>query len=137
MKGEVFLDSAYAIALSSPGDEHHERAKALAKEMRQGGVRLLVTRAVLVEIGNALSAKHLRAAGVRLLRSLETDPSVEILAMSDELYARALILYASRADKEWGMTDCASFVVMRDRRITEALTSDAHFRQAGFETLLP
>jgi len=71
-----------------------------------------------------------------LLDSLETDPNVDILPVSEPLYARALQLYRERPDKEWGLTDCVSFLVMRDRRLTEALTTDEHFQQAGFRALL-
>jgi uncharacterized protein len=42
----------------------------------------------------------------------------------------------SRRDKEWSLTDCISFVVMKERGLTEALTADHHFEQAGFKALL-
>ena len=41
-------------------------------------------------------------------------------------------LYESRPDKEWSLTDCISFVVMKKEGIVEALTEDRHFEQAGF-----
>jgi predicted nucleic acid-binding protein len=50
---------------------------------------------------------------------------------------RALQLYAERADKTWGLVDCASFVVMTEQGMTEAFTTDRHFEQAGFRCLLP
>jgi hypothetical protein len=52
------------------------------------------------------------------------------------LVAAALTLYAQRPDKEWGLTDCASFLIMQERGITEALVYDDHFHQAGFIPLL-
>jgi predicted nucleic acid-binding protein len=136
MKDEVFLDSAYSIALSAPRDDLHLQAIALADDLQAARTRLLTTRAVALEIGNALAGKQHRRASVRLLQSLDADPRVEIIPLSDDLYAKAFVLYMTWADKEWGITDCISFVAMRDRGITEALTSDEHFRQAGFEVLL-
>jgi predicted nucleic acid-binding protein len=59
-----------------------------------------------------------------------------LLPLSEELYARALELYGSRPDKEWGLIDCASFVVMSERGITKALTADEHFQQCSFRALL-
>ena len=59
-----------------------------------------------------------------------------IVPLTNDLYAQALILYRSRIDKEWGLVDCLSFVVMRERMLTEALTADQHFEQAGFQALL-
>lgn len=133
---EVFLDTSYALALSAPTDQFHARALHLADELEAAKARLVTTRAVLLEIGNALARQRYRAAAIPLLRALEADRSVEVLPLSEELYARALALYCSRPDKEWGLIDCASFVVMTERGLTKALTADEHFRQCGFRVLL-
>ena len=136
LTSEVFLDTAYAIALSSPKDMYHARAEALADELEQRQVRLVTTRAVLLEIGSALARQRFRSAAVALLDALEHDPTVEIVSLSEVLFARAFQSYRARPDKEWGLTDCVSFTVMIDRGLTEALTTDDHFRQAGFHALL-
>jgi uncharacterized protein len=133
---ELFLDTSYAIALSSPPDQYHARAVALAQQIETQQRGLLTTRAVMLEIGNALAKPRYRAKAVRLLQAMEQDPAVEILPLSEELYARAMGLYRDRPDKEWGLTDCVSFVVMQERGLREALTTDDHFRQAGFRPLL-
>ncbi len=131
----MFLDSAYAIALSAPKDEYHERAVILAEQIEAEGARLITTRAVI--IGDALSSSGNRKAAIKLLISLENDPNfVEIIPISEELYRRGFQLYRTRPDKEWGITDCISFIVMQDQGITEALTTDKHFQQAGFRALL-
>ena len=136
MMAEVFLDTAYAIALSSPNDLFHHRAIQLAEQIEAQGIQLVTTRAVLLEIGNALSRQRHRDAAITLLDALEADPNVEIIPLSEQLYTRALRLYRERPDKDWGLTDCVSFVVLQDRTITEALTTDEHFQQAGFRMLM-
>ena len=136
MKNEVFLDTAYAIALSSESDKHHKRAMDLAEQLEKTGTRLITTRAVQLEIGNALSKQRYRHAAIRLLDSLEADPMVKIIPLSEKLYAQALQLYRERQDKEWGLVDCISFIIMTKRSLTEALTADEHFQQAGFRALL-
>jgi uncharacterized protein len=136
LMNKVFLDTSYAIALSAATDENHKRAAELAGELEASGTRFVTTRAVLLEIGNALSKVRHRAAAIRLLTALENDPNVEIVAASDELCRRAFEIYRERIDKEWGLIDCMSFVVMNDQSLTEALTADNHFRQAGFQVLL-
>lgn len=136
MTTEVFIDTAYAIALSSAKDSFHQAALLLADQIDAAGIRLMTTRAVLLEIGNALSKQRYRGAAIRLLYALETDPNVEILPLTEPLYIRALQLYQERPDKDWGLTDCVSFVVMQDHGILEALTTDEHFQQAGFRALM-
>ena len=133
---EIFLDTAYAIALTVPADEHHEKALRLADQIMADGARLVTTRAVMVEIGNALSKKRHRQAATQLLDSFERDAAIEIVPDSEDLFARALTLYGERPDKEWGMTDCISFVVMQEAGLSLALTTDEHFEQAGFTKLL-
>jgi predicted nucleic acid-binding protein len=133
---EFFIDSSYAIALGSPRDQHHADAVRLARQIQTERVRLVTTRAVILEIGNALARSRHRAAGVALLQALETDPGIEIVPLSEDLYHAAAQLYRKHADKERGLTDCLSFVVMAKRGLTEALTADDHFRQAGFQALL-
>jgi predicted nucleic acid-binding protein len=122
--------------LSSSRDAYHVRALQLAAQLRAENTRLLTTRAILLEIGNALSKQRYRSAAVRLLVALETDPSVEIVPLTENLFLRALQLYQEREDKEWDLTDCISFVAMADEGVSVALTTDGHFRQAGFRALL-
>ena len=104
------------------------------REIQVARPRLVTTRAILVEIGNWFSTQ--RTIAVRLLESLEKDPNLEIVELTPDLYQKAFSLYRQRPDKEWGLTDCISFVVMTDQKITEALTSDEHFQQAGFVALM-
>lgn len=133
---EIFLDAAYAIALSISNDQYHEQAMALRGQLKVAPTRMVTTRAVLLEIGNALAKHRYRVAAIQLLESLEGDPNVEIVPLSQDLYERAFQLYRDRVDKEWGITDCVSFVVMQDRGLTTALTTDTHYEQAGFRALL-
>lgn len=132
----VFLDTAYAIAISSPKDEFHEKALVLADQLVKQDARLVTTRAVMVEIGNSLAKQKYRKAAVELLQSLENDPKVEIFPVTEELYQQGFNLYRQREDKEWGLTDCISFVVMKDLGLSEALTPDEDFTQAGFWAIL-
>jgi len=117
-------------------DRYHEKAVRLAEQIEEQNIRLVTTRAILLEIGNALSKERYRPAAVKLIDSLENDPTVEIVPLSEKIFSQAFRLYRDRADKEWGLIDCVSFVVMKDREISEALTSDEHYEQSGFRALL-
>jgi predicted nucleic acid-binding protein len=129
----TFLDSAYVIALTSVRDQDHARALALADEY--DGEPLLTTDAVLLEIGNALARRNRSAATAMIQRLLAAD-HVSVVRLTPELFERAFSLYSTHRDKEWGLTDCISFVVMRDEGMADALTSDRHFVQAGFRALM-
>ena len=71
-----------------------------------------------------------------MVHELETDPSVEIVPQTDAQFRAALARYAARSDQTWSLTDCASFLVMEERNITDALAHDRDFQQAGFRALL-
>lgn len=133
---EVFLDTSFAIALSSVTDQNHVRAVELTNQIETNKTRLVTTQAILLEIGNAFSKQRYRAAAIQLLESLETDPSVEVVLLTNGLYKLAFNLFKQREDKEWGLVDCISFIVMQERGISDALTADTHFQQAGFRALL-
>lgn len=136
LSGSVFLDAAYAIALASTTDAFHPQALTLADELEASGTRLVTTWAVLLEIGNAPCRVQFRHAALQLLSSLQSDASVEIVPLVGPLLEQAVKLYSERPDKEWGLTDCVSFVVMGARGIRDALTADEHFQQAGFRAMM-
>ncbi len=129
---EVFLDTSFAIALSSITDMNHGRAVELAHKLEIQRTRLVTTEAILLEIGNALSKQKYRQGAIQLLESLQADP----MLLTKDLYTAAFNLFKQREDKEWGLIDCLSFIVMQNRGITDALTADNHFYQAGFRPLL-
>jgi predicted nucleic acid-binding protein len=133
---EIFLDTAYAIALISESDDFHDRALALADYIEENQVYLVTTRAILLEIGNALSKLRYRTAAIQPLDALENDVSVEITPLSEQLYSEALQIYRERSDKEWGLIDCVSYLVMKKKVIYQVLTTDEHFRQVGFQVLM-
>ena len=91
---------------------------------------------MLLELADALSKPPLREEALAVSQLVETDPTFRLVPASSELLRRGRELYANRRDKEWELTDCISFVVMQDEGLTDALTADQHFEQAGFKALL-
>ena len=132
----VFADSGYWIALWSPRDGLHQRALALAD--RLAGSTVLTTELVLLEVLDGLAGKGQarRAFAIEMVRVLEADPAVEIVPTTSEKFWSAFERYADRLDQRWSLTDCASFLVMEERGIDEALAYDRDFEQAGFVALL-
>jgi len=132
----VFADTAAFVALLIRRDEFHQSANKIMAELSEKDTKLFTTEMVLFELANALSSIEFRARAVILIDELRTLPNVEIVWSSVELFEKAWSLYSERPDKEWSLTDCASFVVMRERGINLAFISDKHFEQAGFVRLL-
>jgi hypothetical protein len=129
----VFADTFYYLALLSGGDAYHERAVAASKSLKG---TVVTTSWVLTEIADGLATTKNRLAFGALREQLLADPQVIIIPPTQELFDKGVTLYLSHLDKGWSLTDCISFVVMRERGIYEALTGDHHFQQAGFRPLL-
>ena len=132
----IFADTGYWIALFNPRDDLHDKSLTVAR-VTQG--RLVVTsQLVLTEFLNyyASLGQSFRQQAVQVVRSLQQATEVEIVPQTDEQFQAALTLYSQRPDKEWSLVDCASFLIMQQRNLREALAHDEHFQQAGFVPLL-
>jgi len=133
MTRPVFADSFYFIAVLSPRDAAHERAIDLGRTLSG---RFVTTDAVLLEVADALCAPRDRRRTAAYLRALPRHPRMTVRHLDRDSWERGLALYESREDKDWSLTDCISFAVMQEEGIVDALTSDSHFRQAGYRPLL-
>lgn len=132
----MFVDTAAWIALLNVSDALHSRAKQVMNELIQQNVLLVTTEFVLLEVADALSIPAIRSQTVAFINGLRQLSILEIIPISQTLLVESWTLYSQRLDKEWGLTDCTSFVVMTQEKITQAFTSDRHFEQAGFVKLL-
>ncbi len=77
-----------------------------------------------------------RAQFLQFYSRLREQRYVEIVPVSQKLFHGGYELYKARMDKGWSLTDCMSFVVMVEQQLSEAMTHDQHFEQAGFKALL-
>jgi predicted nucleic acid-binding protein len=132
----IFLDTAGLIAWINKDDQWHELARRKWSELIDARNPLITSSLVLVEIGDGLSRIHLRELAVKLNRQIGRSAQVEIVHVTPELQADGWAIFGERADKDWGITDCISFAIMRHRGISKAFTLDHHFEQAGFERLI-
>ena len=132
----LFADSGYWIALLNSRDELHDKAVSIRDGL--AGAKIVTSEMVLVEVLDdaARGGWFTRQAASDLVTRLRNDPTVDIEGVTSLQFEQALDLYRSRPDQRWGLTDCASFLVMEERGITEALAYDRDFEQAGFVALL-
>ena len=128
-----FADTFFFLAWWNRRDFAHDRVQEFL-----GGYsgRLLTTRWVLMEVADGFASSRMRREVRRLFAEIEGDEQITVVEPAELLHRRGLELYDARPDKEWSLTDCISFVVMTDEGLTEALTGDGHFTQAGFKALL-
>jgi len=136
LDAEVFLDAAYLIALGVPEDQHRAQALEFFQMIQMARTRIVTHHGVLFEVGSSLSKRKFRPAAIQLLESIQSSSVVEIVPLTEKLARTGWDLFQRRPDKEWSWADCISFVVMRERGIRQALTTDEHFEQAGFTALL-
>ncbi|MCX6926192.1 MAG: PIN domain-containing protein [Verrucomicrobia bacterium] len=129
----VFADTFYFLALLNERDTAHKQAVAAS---RAPGLSLVTTELVLIELADALCKPPHRDEVTALWNVVEGDPAFRLVRATSELIQRGRELYRDRADKEWPLTDCISFVVMQDHGLSGALTADHHFEQAGYKALL-
>jgi uncharacterized protein len=136
MRSSILLDTSGWIALLNSADRLHAKARDKWLDLVNAGCRFVVTDWIIAETGNGLARRQAKASFANVVRQMLEAPSVEVVEIDRDLLSRALIDYAKFADKPWGLVDCASFIVMRDRGITDAFTTDRDFEQAGFQCLL-
>jgi uncharacterized protein len=129
----AFADTYYYLAFLSESDAAHEDALRLSRALAS---RTVTTAWVLTEVADALASPELRSLFLTLYQRLRDNPKVTIVPPSEELFEQGVRLFARRPDKSWSLTDCISFAVMQQHGLTDALTGDHHFEQAGFRVLL-
>jgi predicted nucleic acid-binding protein len=129
----VFADSYFFFAIFNPNDAAHTKAVELGR--RHWGP-LVTTAWVLTEVADGLARTPRRHVFHKVLEDLEANKANVIVPANAETFEKGVELYHARPDKQWSLTDCISFVVMSEEQVTEALTGDHHFEQAGFTAVL-
>jgi uncharacterized protein len=131
----LFIDSGGFYALVSDGDPHDEAA-AIMEEARRSRRRAVTTDYIIDETATLLRARGLTKQLKEFFRLTEESQALSIEWMTPDRFAAAREFMLKHLDQEFSFTDCASFIVMKELRLTDALATDKHFRIAGFNPLL-
>jgi hypothetical protein len=137
MPNSVFLDTSGWLALLHSRDINHKRATEVWFGLGERGYEIVLTDWIVAETGNGLSRTRIRHLFSQAVDRLWSSSMVRVVMIDRALMGKAIDQYRRYSDKSWGLVDCASFVVMQERGVTEAFTRDQHFEQAGFKRLLP
>jgi hypothetical protein len=136
MARRLFVDSSGWYALIDRRDAWHTMAVRQVEEQVEDGGRLVTTDYVVDESCTLAQARIGHVAALRLLDLLRQTEGVDWEWITPDRFARAETLFRKHRDQGYSFTDCTSFTIMRDLRLERAITSDAHFRSAGFQVSL-
>jgi len=129
----IFADTVGLIALWDSRDQWHVPASKAYQSILAAGAVMVTTTAILLECGNAAARKPYRPLVVKL-RHLMIEQQTLITPL-DADWEQAWAAYGSGQAHDTGIVDLVSFEVMRRLEITQAFTTDEHFKSAGFEPL--
>lgn len=130
----VFADTGYWVAVLNPNDDWNARANDVSRSL--GKIRIITTEMVMDELLAALSKLPVRPMAIQGVQAIQANPNIEVVPQTSLQFGEAFEMYRRMTDKEWSLTDCASFELMKSRSIVDALAHDHHFEQAGFVALL-
>lgn len=133
---KFFVDTSGWVAVLVSSDYHHKNAVKIYLELLSTGYDIVTHEGILLEVGNALAGVKTWATVIDLLENISGSARIDLIPFTPSFLEAGWKLFSERMDKEWGIVDCLSFVVMKDLGINEALTADRHFLQAGFVKLL-
>lgn len=126
-----FMDTSYVLALYDKKDKYHSKANELKKSFNDSD-KFVLSDAVILEIGNGLSEPKFRNDVTSFITEIRSSTNFRILHLSKRILQGGLNIFSSYQDKYWGLVDCISFFIMKEQNISNALTADSHFKQAGF-----
>jgi hypothetical protein len=135
MTRSVFVDTSGWYALIDRRDAGHAATADMVMALITGGTRLVSTDYVLDEACTLAKVRSGATAALRLLDLVDRTAALDLEWIGPDRFDRARLLFRKHDDQAFSFTDCTSFAVMRERRITEAITTDDHFRIAGFQPL--
>jgi predicted nucleic acid-binding protein len=128
----VFMDTFGLIAWINTRDAEHQRVKS---QLESYSGNIVTTEWVLLEFADAFSPSKAKPFAIEAIKRIHRLPMFLVVGFEPTVYQAGLDLYESRLDKDWSLTDCISFAVMTQRGLSEALTADHHFEQAGFRAV--
>jgi uncharacterized protein len=133
-KERMLLDTVFLQGLLDPRDQYHALALKLLPRVTYAQ-EVMITESILAELGDALSRSK-RNEVAQFISQCYTTANMTVINIDSVLFQKTLQLYRNRLDKAWGFTDCISFTVMQEYGLTDAMTADLHFVQAGFRALM-
>ena len=131
----LFVDTAGWMACADEADPAHRRALEARDSALKSGKVLVTTDYVIDETLTLIRLRLTLAAAEEWWTQLEGSSRLRWEWIGVARAEKARDVFFRYRDKRYSFTDCTSFVVMKELKLKEALTTDRHFRQMGFEVL--
>ena len=129
----MFADTSGLLCIMDNADFRHAEVSRFYKRAKQ----LIITNYIIAEFVPLAQTRGLfRPDILEFVLDLYNVPRLELIWVDENLHHRAFELLQKRLDKTYSLCDAVSFIVMREREMAEALTTDKHFEQEGFIKLL-
>ncbi len=136
MANEIFVDTSGYYAMLVRDDDGHAGVGRILRDARKRKRRFVTTDYVLDETATLLKARKLTHLLSSFFEKLDASKVIRIEWTDADMFHDTRTFFLKHADQAWSFTDCLSFLVMKRLHLRDALTKDAHFRQAGFQPLL-
>jgi predicted nucleic acid-binding protein len=134
---EIFIDTSGLYALVNRKDSHHAAARTVVERLIRTGRRFVASDYIVAESVNLANARGGAPVAVRVLDLIEQSTAIRLEWIAATRFDATKTFFRKHADHAYSFTDCTSFVLMRELKISQALTTDRHFSEAGFDVLLP
>lgn len=133
---EVFVDTSGLYALVEKSDAHHQTARRTVEKLLRAGRKLVITDYILDEATTLAKARSGMQVAARVLDLVEQSEGIRIEWINSLRFEATKTFFRRHGDHGYSFTDCSSFIVMSELALTQALTTDKHFPEAGFKSLL-
>lgn len=131
----LFVDTAGWMACADAADPAHTHCRAARDRALEAGQALVTTDFVVDETLTLLRVRLGLRAAETWWQQIDGSSRLRWERIDSDRFEKARQMFFRYRDKDFSFTDCTSFVIMRDARLTHVLTTDSHFRQAGFQVL--
>ena len=135
MKNTYFLDTSYIIALEIKNENYHSQVLQNWLSLADHKPFLITTTYIFDEVVTFFNSRNLHRKAVEIGNRLLASSDIELIEINHNLFNQGWQYFQKYQDKSYSLTDCLSFLVMANRKISTALSLDNHFVQAGFQIL--
>lgn len=136
MNKTVFVDTSGFYALLVRSDSKHQKAADILRQASKDKRHFVTSDYILDETATLFQSRGLAHLVPHVFDSVFTSKACLVAWMDQERFLKTREFFVKHADQLWSFTDCASFIIMKEMKLSLALTTDRHFQKAGFTPVL-